>query len=251
MKQYNILILSAFQWPWLTLSWGDLYSKQNFRVAEHMKIFGIPLVLYLTVGLMNQCLAAGDHEHHHDDDHHENHYHQEAHVHGLAKLTLVYEQGALEIEFESPTNNLVGFEYQASTQSEIDRVAKVKALLSDTSTLFEPQGARCQLVSSNIDLSAIEALSGHQAEHHHEDHGHDKHEHEKHAHEDHDSEQESTHSEAHASYRFTCDTQPKAIEVQLINHFPAIELLEAQWISDNGQGAQQLSGSQNLLNLSR
>lgn len=230
-----------------------------------MKIFGIPLVLYLTVGLMSQSLAAEDDAHDHDDDHHENHYHQEAHVHGLAKLTLAYEQGALEIEFESPTNNLVGFEYRASTQSEIDRVTKAKTLLSDASTLFETKGARCQLVSSNIDLSAIEALNGHQDEHHHEehehhhkDHGHDKHEHEheKHAHEHHDSEQESrdehpesTHSEAHASYRFSCDSQPEAIEVQLINHFPAIELLEAQWVSDNGQGAQQLSVSQNLLKL--
>ena len=38
---------------------------------------------------------------------------EEAHIHGLATLTLALEGNSLEIEFESPAANLVGFEHRS------------------------------------------------------------------------------------------------------------------------------------------
>ena len=43
----------------------------------------------------------------------------EAHVHGMSDLTIAVEGGEIEIEFESPAMNIVGFEYKAQSARDI------------------------------------------------------------------------------------------------------------------------------------
>ena len=68
----------------------------------------------------------------------------EAHVHGLAHLTLALEGNVLAIQFESPAGNLIGFEHKAKTEQEIQKVTQAKQVLSATDKVFTFHGTECK-----------------------------------------------------------------------------------------------------------
>ena len=75
--------------------------------------------------LLSSMLTAASHsEHNHSDKHPAPA--QQAHLHGIAKLTLVLEGDALEISLESPAANIVGFEHQAISEKHIKAVEKAR-----------------------------------------------------------------------------------------------------------------------------
>lgn len=173
----------------------------------------------------------------------------EAHVHGLANLMIVLEGDEIEIGFESPAMNLLGFEHVATTDDEIQLVEKAEQILESPSTLFSFSGSSCELQNMTLDLSGVMDEEHHdEHEEHHESHGtadtHD--EHEEHADEDahHDAhEGHEGHSEIVANYHFDCDdiARISSISVALFDHFPGLENINAMWITESRQGAETLS----------
>lgn len=201
--------------------------------------------------------ASKDHDHHDEDghdDHHEEHTDNlDAHVHGIANLSIAIEDKEVEIVFTSPSEGIVGFEYAAKSHDEIHAVKDAKKHLLDGEELFEFDGADCELEHKEVNVSALLGKKEHHndEEHHdekhhskkhHDDHDeghHDKKHHGKKHHEEHTG---GTHSEVSAEYHFFCDTTEKLehIEVKLIEEFDRIQVINAQWVSEEHQGSAKI-----------
>lgn len=190
--------------------------------------------LSITAGLTAVLLSALQANLASAEEQHE-HRHHEAHVHGVASLNAVIEDNALYLELQSPAMNLVGFEHMPSNHEQEEAVEKTVKTLEQGDRIFTiPSAAGCKLVEAEVESPL------HKEEH--GDHHGDKHEHEDDA-EHH--EHEDGHSEFHATYHFQC-TAPAAltyIDVQLFKLFPATEEIDAQFISDKGQGAAELNAN--------
>lgn len=161
---------------------------------------------------------------------------QAAHVHGQASLFVVLENQQLLIEFETPALNLVGFEHAPHDEQQWHKLEEVRQQLATVPQLFSFSGGQCQPVTVDIDMPMMQ-----QDEHEETHNGND---HNK-THEGH-QEIHADHSGIQTSYRFDCQ-QPaalRAIDVILLNRFPAIEALGVQWIVDGRQGGQTLSPAQ-------
>ena len=157
---------------------------------------------------------------------------EEAHVHGLATLTLALENQSLEIEFESPAANIVGFEHKAKSAKEKEAVKAAETILQTAVDLFVFAGASCQLKEVQVDISGI-------MQEEHDDHGH----HHDHHHSSHDDHKDDSHSEIKAHYHFTCNGARKleSVSTALFSQFPGIETINAMWVTDTRQGSTLLN----------
>ena len=157
---------------------------------------------------------------------------QEAHVHGLAILTLALENDTLEIQFESPAANIVGFEHTAHSTEEKQAVSTAEAALKSPQLLFSFSGADCSPKETTVDVSNV-TEDKHKHHHHKEDHS------------------ESNHSEIKANYRFSCqDAQNiNSVSIDFFNQFPSIEKINVMWITGNGQGSALLTENEHSVSL--
>ena len=153
---------------------------------------------------------------------------KDSHEHGAAKLMMVMEGEKLQIEFEVPSENLIGFEHFPKSQSNRKNFNKAIKILSDPSKLFSiPIKAECLLVGMNISQS----LFSNEEEHGHEDeHGQDE------------SEKSEIHSEFKSNYNWNCLhlDEIDSFGTQLMSFFPRIEEIRVSWISHNSQGSLEL-----------
>ena len=165
---------------------------------------------------------------------------EEAHVHGLATLTLALENQSLEIEFESPAANIVGFEHEAKSAEEKQAVKAAEVILESPATLFSFAGTGCQLKEAEVDISGL-------MEEGHNDHGH----HHDHHHSSHDDHKDDSHSEIKAHYHFTCNgaEQLESVSTTLFSQFPGIETINAMWVTDTRQGSKLLKPDSTILSL--
>ena len=197
----------------------------------------------------------------------------DAHTHGVANMTLVSENGVLEIEFESPAVSLLGFEHKPSTQEHINAVEAAKVILKSSPTVFTAQGAKCSVDIINVDIlgPAGEALEDEHDDHAHETHledehddhahethseeEHDDHAHEAHSEEEHDNhvqhERSESHSEVSASYVYRCDNTEKlkSINVALFEHFSGLEKINVNWVTETQQGQVILRSASSIIKL--
>ena len=150
---------------------------------------------------------------------------QQSHLHGTAQLTLALEGNALEISFESPAANIVGFEHKATDEKQIKVVKQAKQKLQ-AADLFSFSGSDCSLKKTEIDMSSV-IEEGHQ---HNDREGH---------------------SEISANYRYECSTREKleTVSVNLMSRFPAVKTLEVRWLTYRQQGATKLQAQSNLIRI--
>ena len=77
----------------------------------------------------------------------------DAHIHGISTLNIVQEGNNLLFEFEMPGNDIVGFEYEAKQQSEIEKVETAINILSNYKNLISPSGsAECKIESYSANV---------------------------------------------------------------------------------------------------
>ena len=177
---------------------------------------------------------------------------QSAHVHGIAAINLAIDDGELEIEFVSPAESIVGFEYEPDTADERKAVEDAIALLRDPENLFElPASAECKLHEVEAERHAEGGHDEHEHEEKHAEHDeheheekhaeHDEHEHEeKHAEHDEHAHEESgdseSHSEFHAHFHFDCEGSAiEEITLRLFETWPRIETVQVQALAPTGQ----------------
>ena len=141
-----------------------------------------------------------------------------SHEHGAATLDLVVDGTAVDLAFESPWANLVGFEHAPSTPEQEAAVDEAMAALEDGAALFAfDPAAGCTLASTNV---ASTMAAG-----------------------EHDEERAESHSEVLVDYAFECE-DPSAIgalDVALGERFESIETIAVQMAGPGGQGAESLS----------
>ncbi len=162
---------------------------------------------------------------------------QSAHVHGFASINLAIDDEELEIEFVSPAESIVGFEYEPSNAAERKAVADAIALLRDPAKLFVlPASAGCE-------LNEVEA-----EQHAEDEHGeHDEHD-DEHAHEDSDAGE--SHSEFHAHYHFECkNTAIETIDLRLFETWPRIAEVRVQALTPRGQTGGNIDASDPVIRL--
>lgn len=161
----------------------------------------------------------------------------EAHVHGLAHLTLALEGNALAIQFESPAGNLIGFEHKAKTEQEIQQVTQAKQVLSATGKVFTFNGTECTSEQVHIDVSDL--LPNKHS--HHDDHQHKHHHNHKH----------SSHAEIAAEYQFKCQNPEALLSISFnaLTQFQGLQKVNVNWITTISQGATSLRKNQKLIKL--
>ena len=191
---------------------------------------------------------------------------QSAHVHGVAELNLAIDGDELEIEFVSPADSIVNFEFAPSTDVERKAVDYAITLLRNPNMLFDiPASAGCKLHEVEAERHAEgdhEDHDDHKDEHAHDEHDkdehddhadHDEHDEDKHAHDDHgheDDHDEATHSEFHAHYHFDCDNPAiETIGLRLFEIWPKIETVRVQALTPAGQTGGNINAKDPVIRL--
>ena len=165
---------------------------------------------------------------------------KDSHEHGAAIIKMVMEDEKLLIEFEVPSESLIGFEHFPKSQSNRENFNKAIKVLSDPSKLFsQPIKAECLLVGMNVSQSLFssEEEHGHDESEKEDEHGHDE------------SEKSEIHSEFKSNYYWNCQhlDEIDSIGTQLMSFFFGIEEIRVNWISNNGQGSLELESKDDLI----
>ena len=193
------------------------------------------LLLALPFALLPLAVAqANEHQHAHADEHaeHSEHGSLDAHEHGAARLNVVLDGQALELQLESPAMNLAGFEHAANSAADKAKVAAVRNQLQDPQALFGLSAGDCTLSEAELE-SALFAD---------DEHAHDG---------QHADEDESEHSEIHAHYQLDCKKPSELKQLnlgELFKRFPATEKIQVQLIGPNGQQGVELTPANASLN---
>ena len=135
-----------------------------------------------------------------------------AHEHGVARLDVVVAADGVNIELDTPLDNLLGFERAPRTDGERDKVQATLARLRDGAALFriDPAAgctlAKVELVSAPLLLGPAVAGPG--------DHG-----------------------DLEGRYQFNCRSGAKAgfVEVGLFEAFAGLKRVEMQVVTPRGQ----------------
>lgn len=168
---------------------------------------------------------------------------QQAHVHGLAELTLALEGSTLEMEFSSPAMDIVGFEHQAANAQQVQAVEDAESRLREGAGLFTFGGTQCVLQDVAINLSAVQASDRQEdAAHRHHEHD-DDHDSGSHHHDD------SSHSDISAHYQYRCADTASLESLRVGNGaLPfGIEEIKVMWVSERGQGTTVLTAANQLI----
>lgn len=158
----------------------------------------------------------------------------EAHVHGVSDLTIAVDKNLIEINFTSPTINLMGFEGRAQNKEQLKTVEQTRKKLTQYGKLFSFSGTGCVMAKSALNLPDLSPEEP--SHHHHSHHGHG-HEH------SHEHMIERQHTNVTAMYQYRCQDNEKlsGINVNLFDLFPATEQVKTQWINKDKQGAATLT----------
>ena len=158
----------------------------------------------------------------------------EAHVHGIGTLNIALENQLLELQLESPAMNIIGFEYQPTTEADIQSVKAAQNTLSNAAELFAfSPAAQCRLTSVSIENALLKGSGAHDHDH---DHDHD-----------HESQHEADiaehqHNDISAHYQYHCATPAQLNSIDLAGLFKLFtqtEKIQVQLIvGDHQQGAE-------------
>lgn len=132
----------------------------------------------------------------------------QAHQHGAARLQVSVEGRALQIAFEGPADNLLGFEHAPQNDAQKKTVARVEQQLKQPTQLFvTPPAADCQAQPVRVEMKLPSPGSG------------------------------ETHSEIEVEWRWEC-AKPEAlahVDVGLFKAFPRLKQLRVQVVTVQGQ----------------
>ena len=159
----------------------------------------------------------------------------DAHVHGISELTVAIGGSEVELHFDSPSMNIVGFEYVAKSDEDRSSAERAVEILSQPNDVISISGGGCQLSEVIVDASGV-LPDGVRRE---DEHGHeDEHEHD-----------DEAHSEIHVDYHYECKNieTVSAIQIDLFQAFPGIELIKVMWVKEDKQGGMTLTSDKNSI----
>ena len=186
----------------------------------------------------------------------------EAHTHGMAQMTVLYEAGQLLIELETPAANILGFEHSPQNTEQWQQLSQRKKSLTEPKNVIVLQ-PDCEVQSVKVELpfrdkeeaaNISKQPAAEPPKHAHD--GHKPHEgydnHNDGTHSDHNAEPHETHQDIHLSYAWQCHRLvPPTIKLQVFSLYPNFEKIQAQWIANGKQGATILDKNHVSLELKR
>lgn len=149
-------------------------------------------------------------------------YAEHAHVHGVAQLDIAIDGNMLQLDFDSPLDNLVGFEHAPRNEKEKQALRAAAEKLRKPATLFSPTAAaRCIPQSPQITMPFADAQTSTTST---QDH----------------------HADVEAVFTFRCETPAalKDIEVTMFDAFPGLQKLKVQLATQRGQSGATLGSKQ-------
>ncbi|MEP4051562.1 MAG: DUF2796 domain-containing protein [Litorimonas sp.] len=182
----------------------------------------------------------------------------DSHVHGGATLSIASENETIQIEFETPLFNLLGFEYAPKTDAEKALVSEAEVSLTQPEKLIRfNDAANCsfETPSSNVDL--FETHSGEEDDEHHDDHDHSDHHEEESETDDHDEhhqhKEDDVHKDVLLNYFLSCGEidKLKTVKVDLFEIFPNLTELELVYLGPSQQMSADLTPSKATAELTR
>ena len=135
---------------------------------------------------------------------------------------LAMEGEKLQLNFEVPSESLIGFEHFPKSQDQRWYFNEAIKTLLEPSKLFSiPANAECLLVGIKVSQSLFSDE---------DEHGHDE------------SDNSEILSEFSSKYHWNCEhlDEIDSIATQLMNIFPRIEEIRVRWITKNNQGSIEL-----------
>jgi hypothetical protein len=172
---------------------------------------------------------------------------KDSHEHGAANLKIALEGEKLQVEFEVPSESLIGFEHFPKSLSDRENFSNAIKILSIPSKLFSiSREGECLLVGMNISQSLFSNEEEHGHDESEDEHGKDESE-DEHGHDQ--SEKSEIHSEFKSNYSWNCQhlDEIDSIGTQLMTVFPKIEEIRVNWISNNGQGSLELESKEDRI----
>jgi hypothetical protein len=146
-----------------------------------------------------------------------------AHVHGVAKLDVAVEAGAIDLHLDAPLDSLLGFEHAPRDAHEREAVMWLRQSLAMAGSLFvATPAAQCKLTSSQVVAPMLDDKPGGAA---------------------------GEHGDLDADLHFVC-ARPGALagmEVRLGDRFPRLHRIVTQVVTDKGQFARTLDADQRQL----
>jgi hypothetical protein len=143
--------------------------------------------------------------------------HGSAHQHGVGTLDIAVDARSISVQFDTPLDNLVGFERAPRTDAERQRVNEAVTRLKDGDKLFKfDPAAGCKLAASSLD-SPVLGVGGKSAT------------------------ATQGHAELHASWEFDCADAGKATHVDVgLFAFRQLKRLQVQLVLPKAQFKREL-----------
>jgi len=166
----------------------------------------------------------------------------DAHEHGVAEMNLAQIGNEIQIELETPSYNVIGFEHKPKNHEQEEVVHEAIETL-DVDSPFGDEHHK----EGHKDHH--EEKHGHEKKDHHEEKAHDKHDHKEHAHGD---KEEETHSEFKVEYHFDCKASDAPLSIdasQLFAKFPNFSEIRVQWLSNSKQGSTELNAKNTVISI--
>lgn len=186
------------------------------RNHTHKLIYGL-----LFVSIASPSVASGFRQH-------------GAHVHGYVTYDIAQDSEDLLIDIYAPGMDVVGFEHQANTEAEKKEIQDKTQLLNHYSSILKiDSAARCtvtdhrvNLLKTSVNQPVSEGVHNPFVEH-------------------------SSHSSFEIKYQFHCQAPSKLDEIDTswFKLFPSTKAIAANYFTDKGQNATELSKSHTSINL--
>jgi len=159
-------------------------------------------------------------------------YAESAHQHGVVVLDIAWSNQQLAIELHSPADNILGFEHEPKNKQQQQSLTNSLLVLKQANTLFAlSTEAKCTL--SDVQIETPFASE--------EEHKHNEHE-------EHEEHEEHTDISALYSYHCLLAQHLKRISLDgLFKHFPNIETVKVQWVTEQKQSAKILNKTDMLI----
>ena len=186
------------------------------------------------------------------------------HVHDQGEVFISQDNNQWLVMFTLPAVNALGFEHAPETPKELTRVKQLVADIERATPILKvDEGCSLDIVEHNLADLIVEVEhtfehNGHNEhghkhdhdEHNHDKHDHDKHDHDEHEHEHHDhDDHEESHLDVEMSFQYTCQSPQFSIDFAVFDSASGLETLDAQWITQTGQGAQTVTPNARTLAL--
>ena len=163
------------------------------------------------------------------------------HEHGAATLSIAIDANQLEIDLESPADNIFGFEYVPSTEADKQKIKDAVKQLKEGKTLFTiPEAAQCHL--DHIDISSAmfddihidttkNAAKQHQADNTKENNKNS-------------TEHQHVHNDVDASWFYSCQSgeQLESITPHFFSVFSSgFKQLKVEWLTPTGASSSMIT----------